>query len=52
MIPTGPDPKAALTEGFFALAARQRPRSETVALVSADAEFWRDPMLGAGNCRP
>jgi branched-chain amino acid transport system substrate-binding protein len=25
MIPTGPDPNAALTEGFFALAAEQRP---------------------------
>jgi branched-chain amino acid transport system substrate-binding protein len=26
MIPTGPDPNAALTEGFFALAAQQKPR--------------------------
>ena len=26
MIPTGPDPNAALTEGFFALAAEQSPR--------------------------
>ena len=26
MIPTGPDPNAALTEGFFALAAEQQPR--------------------------
>lgn len=47
MIPTGPDPNAALTEGFFALAAQQRPRPETVALVSADAEFSRNPVLGA-----
>jgi len=37
MIPTGPDPNAALTEGFFALAAEQNPRPATVALVSADA---------------
>jgi branched-chain amino acid transport system substrate-binding protein len=47
MIPTGPDPNAALTEGFFALAAKQRPRPATVALVSADAEFSRNPIFGA-----
>lgn len=47
MIPTGTDPNAALTEGFFALAAEQTPRPETVALVSADAEFSRNPVLGA-----
>jgi branched-chain amino acid transport system substrate-binding protein len=47
MIPTGPNPNAALTEGFFALAAEQRPRPATVALVSADAEFSRNPILGA-----
>ena len=47
MVPTGPDPNAALTEGFFELAAVQTPRPETVALVSADAEFSRNPILGA-----
>src|SRR6202051_3809972 len=47
MIPTGPDPNAALTEGFFALAATQEPRPSMVALVSADAEFSRNPILGA-----
>lgn len=47
MIPTGPDPNAALTEGFFELAAAQTPRRLTVALVSADAEFSRNPILGA-----
>jgi branched-chain amino acid transport system substrate-binding protein len=47
MIPTGPDPNAALTEGFFSLAAQQKPRPATVALVSADAEFSRNPILGA-----
>lgn len=47
MIPTGPDPNAALTEGFFALAAQQNPRPRTVALLSADAEFSRNPVLGA-----
>ena len=47
MIPTGPDPNAAFTEGFFALAAEQKPRPATVALLSADAEFARNPILGA-----
>ncbi len=47
MIPTGPDPNAALTEGFFELAAAQTPRPLTVALVSADAEFAHNPILGA-----
>jgi branched-chain amino acid transport system substrate-binding protein len=47
MIPTGPDPNAALTEGFFAVAATQSPRPTTVALVAADAEFARNPIIGA-----
>ena len=47
MIPTGPDPNAALTEGFFAVAAEQSPRPTKVALVTADAEFARNPVLGA-----
>jgi branched-chain amino acid transport system substrate-binding protein len=46
MIPTGPDPNAALTEGFFAVAAEQSPRPRTVALLAADAEFARNPVLG------
>jgi branched-chain amino acid transport system substrate-binding protein len=36
MIPTGPDPNAALTEGFFAVAAAQSPRPTTVTLLIAD----------------
>jgi branched-chain amino acid transport system substrate-binding protein len=47
MIPTGPDPNAGLTEGFFAVAAAQSPRPATVALVTADAEFARNPLSGA-----
>jgi branched-chain amino acid transport system substrate-binding protein len=47
MIPTGPDPNAALTEGFFAVAAAQSPRPATVALLTADAEFAHNPVLGA-----
>jgi branched-chain amino acid transport system substrate-binding protein len=47
MIPTGSDPSSALTEGFFEVAAKQRPRPETVAIVAADADFSRSPILGA-----
>jgi branched-chain amino acid transport system substrate-binding protein len=47
MIPTGPDPNAALTEGFFEIAAEQTPKPATVALLSADAEFSKNPILGA-----
>jgi branched-chain amino acid transport system substrate-binding protein len=46
MIPTGQNPNAALTEGFFEIAAAQRPRPETVAFLAADAEFARNPVLG------
>jgi branched-chain amino acid transport system substrate-binding protein len=47
MIPTGPRPNSALTEGFFSLAAAQKPRPATVAIVAADAEFARNPVIGA-----
>lgn len=47
MIPTGPDPNASLTEGFFEVAAEQFPRPSTVALLLADAVFSRNPVLGA-----
>jgi len=47
MIPTGPDPNVGLTEGFFAVAAAQSPRPTTVALVTAEAEFARNPLNGA-----
>lgn len=47
MIPTGPDPNVALTEGFFSAAASQSPRPTTVAFVTADAEFTRNPVIGA-----
>jgi branched-chain amino acid transport system substrate-binding protein len=45
MIPTGPKPNSALTEGFFALASSNG--SQTVAVLSADAEFSRNPVIGA-----
>jgi len=47
MIPTGPDPSAALTEGFFETAARQAPQPVTVAVVAADADFTKNPIAGA-----
>lgn len=47
MIPTGPKPNSTLTEGFFALAASQTPKPLTVAILSADAEFSKNPVIGA-----
>jgi branched-chain amino acid transport system substrate-binding protein len=47
MIPTGPAPNTSLTEGFFDLASQQSPKPETIALLSADAEFARNPIVGA-----
>jgi branched-chain amino acid transport system substrate-binding protein len=46
MIPTGPEPNAALTEGFFSAASRQKPNG-TVAIVAADADFTKNPIAGA-----
>jgi len=51
LIPTGPNPGTALTEGFFAVAAKQRPKPETVAILRADAPFSKSPVQGAkDNC--
>jgi branched-chain amino acid transport system substrate-binding protein len=51
MIPTGPNPGVALTEGFFSVAAKQQPKPETVAILSADAPFSKSPVQGAKeNC--
>jgi branched-chain amino acid transport system substrate-binding protein len=51
MIPTGPNPGTALTEGFFSVAAKQNPKPETVAILSADAPFSKSPVQGAKeNC--
>ena len=47
MIPSGPDPKAAFTEGFFQLAMAQNPKPTTVAIVAADQEFSRNASDGA-----
>jgi branched-chain amino acid transport system substrate-binding protein len=47
MIPSGPDTKAAFTDGFFQVAAAQNPKPTTVALVAADQEFSKNACEGA-----
>jgi branched-chain amino acid transport system substrate-binding protein len=47
MVPLGPDPKAAVTKGFFDKAMAQAPKPTTVAIVAADQEFSRNASDGA-----
>ena len=47
MLPTGPKPREAFTEGFFQVAAAQNPKPQTLALTSEDAEFSRNACEGA-----
>jgi branched-chain amino acid transport system substrate-binding protein len=47
MLPTGPEPQKSFAEGFFDLAAAQKPRPKTVAIVAADAEFAQNAADGA-----
>jgi branched-chain amino acid transport system substrate-binding protein len=47
MIPTGPSPSEALTEGFFDLAAKQSPKPQSIAILAADAPFSKSPVQGA-----
>ena len=47
MIPTGPRPNEALTEGFFELAAKQTPKPKSMAILAADALFSNGPVSGA-----
>jgi branched-chain amino acid transport system substrate-binding protein len=47
IIPTGPQPSEALTEGFFSLAANQSPKPQTMAILAADAPFSKSPVQGA-----
>ena len=42
MISAGPKPSQAFTEGYFQVAAQQKPKPETVALAAKDAEFSRN----------
>src|SRR6201988_2845029 len=47
MIPVGPEGTKAFSKGFFVLAAAQKPRPQTVAIVAADAEFSKTSADGA-----
>jgi len=47
MVPFGPQPKISLSKGFFDIAAAQEPKPQTVAVVSADAEFAQGAVEGA-----
>jgi branched-chain amino acid transport system substrate-binding protein len=47
MLPTGPEPQKAFAYGFFELAAAQKPRPKTVAIIAADAEFAQNAADGA-----
>jgi branched-chain amino acid transport system substrate-binding protein len=47
MLSLGPDGVRAFSKGFFDLAARQKPKPQTVAMLSGDAEFSRTSADGA-----
>jgi branched-chain amino acid transport system substrate-binding protein len=47
MLPTGPEPQKSFAYGFFELAAAQKPRPTTVAIIVADAEFAQNAADGA-----
>lgn len=47
MIPSGPDPKRSFSTGFFAIAAAQSPKPETLAILGVDAEYGRNATDGA-----
>ncbi len=47
MLPTGPDPKRAFSQGFFDVAMAANPKPKTIAIVAADAEFARNASDGA-----
>jgi branched-chain amino acid transport system substrate-binding protein len=49
MIPNGPNPKLALTRGFFKIADAQMPKPQTVAIAMADAEYGRNACEGAAE---
>lgn len=47
IMPAGPEPKVDWTKGFFEIAAQQKPKPQTVAIVAADAEFALNAAAGA-----
>jgi branched-chain amino acid transport system substrate-binding protein len=47
IMPAGPYPKTDWSAGFFELAAQQKPKPKTLAIVAADAEFALNAAAGA-----
>ncbi len=47
MLPTGPEGILGFSKGFFDLAAAQKPKPTTVAIIAADAEFAHAASDGA-----
>jgi branched-chain amino acid transport system substrate-binding protein len=47
MAPVGPEGVNAFSKGFFEIAAAQKPKPQTVAILAADAEFARSAVDGA-----
>ena len=42
MLPSGPNPKPALSAPFFEIAKTMNPKPKTIALAAADAEFAKN----------
>ena len=47
MLPSGPDPKRAFSQGFFDVAMTGDPKPKTIAIVAADAEYAKNASEGA-----
>jgi branched-chain amino acid transport system substrate-binding protein len=47
MLPTGPDPKRAFSQGFFDAVMAADPKPKTIAIAAADAEFAKNASDGA-----
>ena len=47
IMPAGPEPLTDWSAGFFQLAAEQKPKPATIAIVAADAEFALNAAQGA-----
>lgn len=47
MVPVGPEGVRAFSRGYFELAAAQKPKPKTVAMIAADAEFAKTAADGA-----
>jgi branched-chain amino acid transport system substrate-binding protein len=47
MLPTGPDPERAFSQGFFDVAMAADPKPKTIAIAAADAQFAQNAADGA-----